>query len=157
MEVAVVVEFEEGVAVVFDVIDEEDAVEVVDLMEEGAGEVAGGLDADFGAIGELGFDASFIGAGNETVDEGDGEAALVVFDGATFGFDDFGVDKCGKCGMGLVFHVISYYNDTLVYTHLGCGHRSGELVGMFLFPVETGLSHVGNNLAGLIGDFRDFG
>ena len=69
---------------------------MVDFVEEGAGKVVGGFDADFGAVGEEGFDFDFFGASDESVDTWDGEAAFVIFDLFTFGFDDFGVDEGGK-------------------------------------------------------------
>jgi len=50
VELALVVHFEEGVFDAFDVVDKENAVEVVDFVEEGAGEGAFSLDADGSAV-----------------------------------------------------------------------------------------------------------
>lgn len=59
VEIAFIVHFEESFFIIFNVIDEEDAVEMIDLMEKDAGEGTFGFDADFGAIFEESFDAGF--------------------------------------------------------------------------------------------------
>ena len=133
-------------------VNEEDAVEVVDFVLKSAGEAAGGLDADFGAVNELGLDSDFVGAGDKAIDEGDGEAAFVVLDSAAVGLDNLWVDEGGKSGVRLVFEVVTDNDDALINAHLGGGHGGREFVGVIFFPVEASLSHVGDNLAGLVGN-----
>ena len=53
-------------------IDEKNAVEVVDFVQNSAGEKTVNFDADFLAIFGLGFDAGFLRAWNFAVDGRDG-------------------------------------------------------------------------------------
>ncbi len=66
-EVALVVHAVEGVGDVADVVDEKNAVEVVNFVEESAGEVAAGFEADFGAVFEKSLDLGFVRATDQTV------------------------------------------------------------------------------------------
>ena len=135
LEVAVLIHTEESLGLVFDVVDEEDAFEVVNFVEEGAGEVIFGSQADFGAVFEEGFDLDFLGAGNEAVEFGNGEAAFVVGLGFAVGFDDFGVDEGGEGVFGFVLEVVADDDNALVDAELGGGHGGRELVGVLFFPL----------------------
>ena len=146
---------EEGLGLVFDVVDEENAFEVVNFVEQGAGEIIFGSQADFGAVFEEGFDLDLFGAGNEAVEFGDGEAAFVVGLGFAVGFDDFGVDEGGEGVFGFVFEVVADDNNALVDAELGGGHGGGELVGVLLFPLQGSGGHIGDDLVGFVGDFVD--
>ena len=134
LKVAVLIHAEESLGLVLDVVDEEDAFEVVNLVEQGAGEVIFGFQADFGAIFEEGFDLDLFGTGNEAVEFGDGEAAFVVGLGFAVGFDNFGVDEGGEGVLGFVLEVVADDDDALVDAELGGGHGGGELVGVLFLP-----------------------
>jgi hypothetical protein len=76
-----------------DVVGEEDAVEVIDLVLEDAREPAFGLDADLFAMRVARFDGDGRGAGHVVADDtGDAEAAFGPQDGVVAALDDFGVD-----------------------------------------------------------------
>lgn len=66
---------------------------MIDFVEKGAGEVIFGLDADFGAVYELGLDFDFARTRNQTINFGNGEAALIIFK-RFFGIslDNFGIN-----------------------------------------------------------------
>ena len=64
---------------------------MVDFVEEGAGEELIGFNSDRGAILELGGNFRFFGAGDESVNIGNGKAAFVIFHGFTRGLEDFRV------------------------------------------------------------------
>ena len=146
---------EESLGLVLDVVDEENAFEVVDLVEQGAGEIIFGSQADFGAVFEESFDLDFLGAGDETVEFGNGEAAFVVGLGFAVGLDDFGVDEGGEGVFGFVLEVVADDDNALVDAELGSGHGGGELVGVLLLPLQGGGGHIGDDLVGFIGDFAD--
>ena len=59
LEISVFFELEEGISFIFDAIDEEDTVEMVNFVSKSASEFIGSLNTDFGTIFELGFDANF--------------------------------------------------------------------------------------------------
>ena len=134
LEVAVLIHAEESLGLVLDVVNEENAFEVVDFVEQGAGEVIFGFQADFGAVFEEGFDLDFFGAGDEAVEFGNGEAAFVVGLRFAVGFDDFGVDEGGKGVFGLVLKIVADDDDALVDAELGGGHGGGEFIGVLLLP-----------------------
>lgn len=157
LEVAFVVHSEEGFFVVLDVVDEEDAAQVVDFMEQDAGEGAIGLDADFGAVFEEGFDFGLFGAGDKAVDFRNRETAFIVFFEFAFGFYDFGVDEGGKVVVLLVLHVVANDDDFLVDAHLGGGHGGRKFKGVTFFPVERELHHVGDDFFCIVGNPGDFG
>ena len=138
-------------------VDEKDAVEVVDLVLEDAGELAVGFDADFGAVFEDGFDFDFLVAGNFAVDFRNGETALVIGKDFAVFFDDFWVDKGGKTGVFLVFEVVADDDDAFVHAHLRGGHGGGKFVRMTGFPVNRKLAHIGDDLLDFAVDASDFG
>lgn len=59
-------------------VDEENAVQVIDLVLGGAGEEAGAVEADFVAVERLGVDGDFFGAADLGADFGDAEAAFAA-------------------------------------------------------------------------------
>ena len=146
---------EESLGLVLDVVDEENAFEVVDFVEQGAGEVIFGFQADFGAVFEEGFDLDFFGAGNEAIEFGDGETAFVVGLGFAVGLDDFGVDEGGEGVFGFILEVVADDNNALVDAELGGGHGGGELIRVLFFPFQGSGGHIGDDLVGFIGDFAD--
>lgn len=155
LEIAVFGHAIEGFWVVFDVVNKEDAVEMVDFVHEDAREEAVGFEADFLAIFELGFDFGLVGATNETVDFGDREAAFVIFGDFAFGADNFGVDEGGKRVVFLIVEVVADDDNAFIDAELRGGHSGRKFVGVFLFPGERGIDHIGNNLASFVVDFAD--
>lgn len=153
--VAMLIHTEEGLRLVFDVVNKEDAVQVVNFVEQGAGEVVFGSQADFGAVFEERLDLDLFGAGDQTVEFGDGEAAFVVGLGFAVGFDDFGVDEGGEGVFGLVLKIVADDDDALVDAKLGGGHGGGELIGMLFFPFQGSGGHIGDDLVGFVGDVAD--
>lgn len=117
--------------------------------------MAGSLEADLGAVDELGFDADFVGAGDEAVNKGNGETTFVVFFDFAVGFYDLWVNQGGERGVFLVVEVVADDDNSLVDAELGGGHGGGEFVRVIFFPVEGTLYHVGDNLAGFVGNFGD--
>ncbi len=150
-----VVHLEESGGVVFDVVNEEDAIEVVDFVEEGAGEGAFGFDADRSAVFEECLDLDFGGAFNEAVDEGNREATFVIFFGFAFGFDDFWVDEGGEVDVLFVFEVVTDDDNAAVKTELRGGHGSRKFVRVSFFPVEGSFAHVGDDVSSFFGDCVD--
>ena len=78
-------------------VDEEDAVEVVDLVLQGSCEKFVAFDFEGFAGGVLGANFDRGGAENFFADIGQAEAAL-FFDLLAVGFDDDGVDQCEFVG-----------------------------------------------------------
>lgn len=134
----------EGIGGVADVVDEKDAVEMVDFVHKGAGEKTTGFEANFGAIGKKSFDLDFFGAFNESVDLWYGEAAFLLFDEPTAGADDFWVDEGGEGLVFFVVKVVTHNDNALILTHLGGSHGGGDLVRMFLFPRKRSGNHISN-------------
>ena len=126
----------ESIGVVFDMVDKENAVEMVDFVEKDAGELAFGFDADFGAVFELGFDFGLMRAGNHTIDSRNRETAFVIFFDFTFGLDDFGVNQGSKGGVVFIIHVVPNDNNALILANLRGGHGGRELKGVRFFPIE---------------------
>lgn len=155
--IALVVHTGEGFGVVADMIDEEDAVEVVDFVKKGSSEVAASFDTDFGAVFEDGFDFGFRWATNKAVNIGDGEAAFLVDLRFAFSANDFWVDESGKRLIIFIIEVVANNNNALVLAKLGGGHGSRKLVRVLIFPVKRGGNHVGNKFASFVGNFVDFG
>ena len=124
-------------------------------MEQGAGEVIFGFQADFGAVFEERLDLDLFGAGNQAVEFGDREAAFVVGLGFAVGFDDFGVDEGGEGVFGFVLKIVADDDDTLIDAELGGGHGGGEFIGVLLFPLQGGGGHIGDDLVGFVGDGAD--
>lgn len=156
-EVAFVVEAVESVFLVADVVDEENAVEVVDFVEKGASEEAFGFEADFVAVFEEGFDFGFAGAADAAIDLGDREATLIVSLDFAFGADDFGVNEGSEMTVLLVVKVVADDNDALVDAELGRSHGGREFIRVLFFPVERTFNHIRNNRAGFVGDLANFG
>ena len=124
-EVAFIVEFIKGLRIVLDMIDKEDAIEMVDFVQNSAGEKIGGFEANFGAIFELSFDAGFGGARNFAINGWHRKAAFVIFDNFAFGFDNFGIQESSEVGIVFVIHVFANNNDALIVAKLWCSHRGG--------------------------------
>ncbi len=145
IEVALVVHAIKGVGLVFDVVDEEDAIKMVDFVKEGASEGIFGFDADGGAVFEHRLDFNFGGARNLAVNGGNGEAALEVGDDFAFGFDDFGVDEGGEGFVFLVVEVVTDDDNAAVEAELRRSHGGGEFVRVGFFPFEGSLAHFGDD------------
>ena len=138
-------------------VDEKNAVEVVDFMLDDTGEAVSGFDTDIGAIFKQGFDAGFGISWDEAIDVGDRETAFVVFGLLAFVFDDFWVDQGDEIGIFFVVHVFTDDDDTFVVAELRGSHGSGELKLVFFFPVFGSFAHFCNNVEDFGGDLADFG
>ena len=147
LKIAFVVKLVEGVFLVFDVVDKENAVEVVDFMHKGASEEIGCLEANFGAVFELGLNANFGWAGNFAVNGRNREAAFVIVEDFALGFDNFWVKQWNKSGIILIAHVFTDNNDALIVAKLWGSHSGRKLEFVLIFPINTGLNHL----------FDDFG
>ncbi len=147
VEFAFVVHAVEGFFVIFDVVDEEDAIEVIDFVLKSASEKIFGFNADRGAIFELGFDADFVTAGNFTIEKRYGETTFVVGDDFAVGLDDLWVQESGKMVVVFVVEVVSDDNYALVDAELRGGHSGGELVRVFFFPSEAFGTHGGDSFS----------
>ena len=73
-------------------VDENDAVAMVDFVLQDACQKAVGLDTNFVAVDIDGFNADFAVAGDFAVKILDTEAALVIVGDFAFVFDDFWID-----------------------------------------------------------------
>ena len=78
--------------IVANVVDENDAVAVVDFVLQDARQKAVGLDADFVAVDIGGFNADFAVAGNFAIKILDAEAAFVIVGDFAFLLDYFRID-----------------------------------------------------------------
>lgn len=157
VEVAFVVHAVESVFLTANMIDEENAVEVIDFVEESAGEEAFGFEANFAAVFEQGFDFDFARATDAAINFRDREAAFKISFGLAFGADDLGVDEGGEVIVGFVFEIIADDNNALVNAELWRSHGGRKLIRMLLFPLEGASNHIANNFAGFVGDFANFG
>lgn len=157
LQIAVFVEAVKGVVVVLDMVDEEDTVEMVDFVHEGAGEVAFGFDADFATIFEQSLDFDFLRAADETINFGNGETAFLLFDDFAVSLDDFGVNQGGKRVLFFVIEIVADDDDTLVDPHLRGGHGSREFIRMGFFPIKRKANHVTDNFASFVSNLVDFG
>ncbi len=157
MKITGVVHAIESFRIVADMINEENAVEMVDFVKKGAGEITTGLEADFGAVFELSFDLDFVRASDDAVNFWYGKTTFVIGLGATFGADDFGVDEGGEGGMIFVFEVIAHNNNALILAELRSGHGGGNFVGVKRLPGEGRFDHVGDDFVGFVSDFTDTG
>ncbi len=72
-------------------LEEEDAVEVIDFVAEGAGEEIFAADFERFTFGVLGFDRDELRADDVAAEAGDGEAAF-FFAFFSFEVDDLGID-----------------------------------------------------------------
>lgn len=138
-------------------VDEEDTVEVVDFVKKGAGEVAAGFNADFGAIFENGFNLGFGRATNEAINIWHGKAAFLVDLDFAFGADDFRIDKGGEGAVFFVVEVVADDDDALILAELGGGHGGGEFVRVLIFPLKRRGNHIGDKAACVVGNLADFG
>lgn len=121
-EVAFVVEAIESVFLAADVVDEKDAVEVVNFVEKSAGEETFGFEADFLAVFEESFDFSLARATDATINLRNRETAFVISLDFALSADDFGVDEGGEMMIFFVVEVVTNDNDTLVDAELRGGH-----------------------------------
>lgn len=157
LQVAIVVEVVESIALIADMVDEKEAVEMVDFVEECAGEKITSLEADFLSRGEDGFDFDFLGAFNEAVNARNREATFVIFNLFTLGANDFRVDEGGEILVVFVFEIVANDDDALVNTDLWSGHSGGKFVRVSLFPSNGNVDHVANRIEHLGGNLANFG
>lgn len=157
VEVSFVIHAIESIFLAADVVDEEDAVEVVNFVKKGAGEKTFGLQTDFVAVFEKGFNFDLAGTTNLAVNFWDGETAFEIGFDFAFGADDFGVDEGGKMVIGFVVEVVADNDDALVDAELRGGHGGRKFVGVLFFPFEGFCDHVANDFLGFGGDFANFG
>ena len=157
LEIAFVVEDEEGVFLTLDVVDKEGAIQVIDFVLEDASESISGFDADVGAVFEDGFDSSFGIAGDEAIDGGDGETTLVVGFWLAFVFDNFRVDEGDEIRVFLVVHIFADDDNAFVIAELGGGHSGGEFEFVLFFPIFGGFAHFGDDGFNFRGNLSDFG
>ena len=156
VEVALVIHLKPGGFIVANMVDEEETVEVVDFVEESAGESAGGANADFGAVEKAGLYPSLRRAGNKTVVERNGETTFVVGQSLALGFYYFRINQSSESRLGLVFHVITDDDNADVVTHLGGGHGGGEFVRVGVLPVEGKANHLIDDFLRRFVGGRDF-
>ncbi len=135
LQVTFVVKAVKSVLVVLDMINEENAIQMVDFVHEGASEVAISFEADFSTVFEHGFDLYPVRATNQAINLRNREASLMFFDDFAVSFDNFRIDEGGEGVVFLIIKIIAHDNDALVYAHLGGSHSSGKLKGVCLFPV----------------------
>ena len=155
--VAFVVELVESIFLVANMIDKENAVEMVDFVQDSAREKAFGFEFDFGAVFELCLNAGLGRARNLAVNSWDGETTFVVAQDATFGFDDDGVDKGNKVVVAFFVKIFADKNNAAVIAELRCGDCGREFVLVFFFPCQRSLGHLTDNLADFVVDFGDRG
>ncbi len=134
----------EGIGGVADVVDEKDAVEMVDFVHKGAGEKTTSFEANFGAIGKKSFDFDFFRAFNEPVDLWYRETTFLFLDKLAAGADNFWIDESGERLVLFVVKVVAHNDNALILTHLGSGHGGGDFIGVFFFPREGGSNHISN-------------
>ncbi len=125
-------------------VDEKDAVEMVDFVEEGTGEVARGLEADFGAVFKESFNFNLMWAADESINLGDGEAAFLIFVDFALGADDFGVDKGSEMLVVFIVEVVTDDDNALILAHLRGGHSGRKFVRVLSFPSQGSGAHVGD-------------
>ncbi len=135
LKVTFVVETIKSIFVITDVVDKENAIEMVDFVHEGTSKVAISFEADLGTIFEHGFDLYLVRATNQAINLRNREASLMFFDDFAVSFDNFRIDEGGEGVVFLIIKIIAHDNDALVYAHLGGSHSSGKLKGVCLFPV----------------------
>src|SRR4051812_23376496 len=92
-EFAVVVEFKEGFGVVFNVVDENNTVCMVDFVLEDAGQETFGADTEFAALNIESFDLNFLVALYLAINIFNAEASFVIFNLLAVEFSDLGVNK----------------------------------------------------------------
>lgn len=131
-------------------VDKKDAVEVVDFVKDSSSEEAADFKADALTVNGSSLDASLIGAGNEAVDIRNREAAFVIFDGAAFGADNFGVDQGNKGRVRLIVGIFANDDNAAVVAELGGSHGGRDFKFVFIFPSERRSNH-------LVDDFFGFG
>ncbi len=157
LELAFVVKAVEGIFLALDVVDKDDAIDVVYLVLDNARQEAFGLDADFVAIRVEGFDTDFAPAFDAAVAAFDAQAAFEIFDLLALVFDDFGVDERRELAGVFVLEAAADDDDTLQAVNLYCGQGSADFVRTAVFPVKAGACHVGDEGVDSIGDDVDFG
>lgn len=157
VEVAFVVHAVESVFLAADVVDEEDAVEVVNFVKKGAGEKTFGLQTDFVAVFEKGFNFDLAGTTNFAVNFRHRETTFEIGFDFAFGADDLRIDESSKMVIGFVVEVVADNNNALVDAELRGGHGGRKFVGVLFFPFERFCDHVANDFLGFGGDFANFG
>ena len=155
LEISVFVELEEGISFIFDAIDEEDTVEMVNFVSKSASEFIGSFNAYLSAIFEFSFDANFRVAWDLTINKWNRKTAFEIFDNFTFLFDDFWVDKGSEGSICFVIHTVADNNQALVNAELRGSHSGRELVGVRFFPFEAGIDHCLDHIFNFIGNIVD--
>ena len=156
IKIALVVHAEKGGFIVFYVVNEENAVEMVDFVKKSSSKRVFGFDADGGSVFEEGLDFDLFRTRDEAVNRRDRETTFIVFFGLAFGFDDFWVNKSGKIGVFLIFEIVANDNDAAVKTELGSGHGGRKFVWMVFFPCQRSLAHFSDDIKSFVGDMIDF-
>ena len=114
LQIAIFIELKEGIGFIFDAINEEDTVEMINFVSESASKFIGGFNTYFGTIFEFSFDANFRVAWNFAIDKWNGEATLEIFDNFAFLFDDFWIYEGREGSIRFVVHTVADNNEALI-------------------------------------------
>ena len=118
LKLAFLVECVKSIVFVFDMVDKQNTVGVVDFMLNDASKEAFSLETDFVAVDIKSFDADFGVAWHFAVNASHTKATFVIVHDFTFELYDFGINKWRKGTRGLVFEVASDDNNTLERVNL---------------------------------------
>jgi hypothetical protein len=116
---------------------------------------AGGGDADRPAFEVEGLDFNLGVAGDRAVDVFDAQAALELFGGLAFGFDDFGVNEDAKRLVVFVVEIVADDYHAVGFGDLHGGQGGAKFVLAAGFPVEGGGDHGFGECLGLGVDVAD--
>lgn len=132
----------EGVFVIFDMIDEELAVEVIDLVLQDTCEETFGRDSKRSPIDVEGSDTDFGVAGDFAVDVGDAETAFGLEDDVAFVFDDLGVDEDSEISVFVIIEIIANDDHTSEVSDLYASKAHTDLLIATGFPITSRLDHI---------------
>lgn len=137
-----VVERVKCVGLILDVIDEHDAVDVIDLMLDDTSQKARSFKADFMAVGIEGADADFRMARNLAVNVRHAETPFVVVSDISLMLNDFRVNERHKFPVGLIVETAPDDDDPLESVDLDGRKGCADFMGTGIFPIKRGISHI---------------
>jgi len=142
LEFAVWHETVEGVFVIFDVIDEEFAVEMIDLVLQDTCEKTFGRDSKRSTIDVEGSDTDFGVAGDFAVDVRDTETPFWLEGDVALVFDDLRIDEDRKISVFVIIEIIANDDHASEVADLYASKAHTDLLIATGFPITSGVDHI---------------
>ncbi len=155
LQFALVVEAEEGLGVIFDMVDEDNAITMVNFVLENARQEILGGHPELLAVDIQRFNLDLLVPWHLAVNARHAEAALEVLDDIAFALGDLWVNKYRKGMILFVVIIITNHNDFVEPIDLNGGQRYANFMIATLVPADSCGLHVFDNLLNLVGNNAD--